>query len=265
MKKLAVIVSILLFIALLIFWFFYPLRSMIVMSVYSGQQSEKSVMAENGFSIDMPSGEGWYPFVMTFNADGFSAWSGIDAEMSIMYNFGAFGVFTRTSSIYDINSDRYSSFYGAYVVKKNGGAFGFNEEGLDIGEITAAVEYDYTQLVLSAFGCAEPVFTIDDYDTEEDAYIAGSGGWTKIDARITASGCAHEFISDKTPYLQYGPPMGKTEEDFAPVSLYGRVYAKYLEEYGCTILVYVIAPNEKAAEECDGGILSKTVIRKLKQ
>lgn len=263
MKKLAVKISILLIAALLIFWFFYPLRSLIVMSVYSGQQITESVMAKNGFSIDMPTGEGWYPFVMTYNASGFSGWSGIDAEMSIMYNFGAFGVFSRTSSIYDRNSGRYSSFYGAYAVKKNGGAFGFGSGGLDIGEITAAVEYDYTQLVLAAFGCDEPVFNIDDYNIEEDSYIAGSGGWTLVDARITASGCAHDYISDKTPYLQYGPPMEKTEEDFPTASMYGRIYAKHIEEYGCTVLIYVIAPNEKAADECSGKILSKTVIRRL--
>lgn len=263
MKKLAIKISILLFAALLIFWFFYPLRSIIVMSVYSGHQSAQSVMSKNGFSIDMPSGPGWYPFVMTYNAAGFSEWSGIDAEMSIMYNFGTFGVFTRTSSIYDTSSDRYSSFYGAYAVKKNGGAFGFSGGGLDIGEITEAVKYDYTQLVLSAFGCADPVFKVDEYNIEEDAYMAGSGGWTLVYAQITASGCAHNFISGKTPYLQYGPPMGKAKEDFAPICLYGRIYAKHLAEYGCTVLVYVIAPNEKAAGECDGGILSKTVIRKL--
>lgn len=263
MKMLVIKILILLTAALIIFWFFYPLRSLIVMGVYSGQQSAESVMRKSGFSIDMPSGEGWYPFVMTYNAAGFSAWSGIDAEMSIMYNFGAYGVFTRTSSIYDKNSDRYSSFYGAYVVKKNGGAFGFGEEGLDIEEITAAVEYDYTQLVLAAFGCEEPVFKADDFNIEEDSNMAGSGGWTRVDARITASGCAHEFISDKTPYLQYGPPMEKAGEDFAAVSLYGRIYAKYFDEYGCTVLVYVIAPNENAINECDSGILSKTAIRKL--
>ncbi len=265
MKKVVYAVFALILAALLIFWFFYPLRSMIVMSVYSGQQSGESVMKRNGFSIDMPSGEGWYPFVMTYNAPGFSAWSDIDADMSIMYTFGAFDVWSRTSSIYDKDSDRYSSFYGAYVVKENGGAFGFGDKGLDIGEVTAAVEYDYTQLVLAAFGCAEPVFRIEDYNIEENAYIAGSGGWTLIDARITASGCAHNFISDKTPYLQYGPPAEKAEEDFATVNLYGRVYAKYLSEYGCTVMIYVIAPNEKAALECVRGILSKTAIRSLQQ
>lgn len=256
-------VSILLIAALLIFWFFYPLRSFVVMGIYSGQQNAGSVMTKNGFAIDMPSGQGWYPFVMTYNATGFSEWSGIDAEMSIMYNFGAFNVIKRTSSIYDKNSDRYSSFYGAYVLKKNGGTFGFNNEGLDIEEMTEAVKYDYTQLVIAAFGCEEPVFKVDDYDIQEDTSIAGSGGWTKIDARITASGCAHNFISDKTPYLQYGPPMDKEEQDFAPVSMYGRIYAKYLGDYGCTVMIYIIAPNKNAADDCDSGILLKTVIRKL--
>lgn len=260
MRKLSALL-LLLIIGFLIFWFFYPLQSYIVMGIYSGQHSASSVMRENGFSVDMPSGEGWYPFLLTFNATGFRGWSGIDADMSIMYNFGAFDPVTRTSSIYDTGSDKYSSFYGAYAVNKKNGAFGFPNGKLDIDEVTKAVNYDYTQLVLAAFGCKEPVFSVESIQTQENASIAGSGGWTRIDAILSASGCAHNFKSDKTPYLQYGRPMKDVPEDFAAVKLCGRIYAKYLEQYGCTVMLYVIAPSESAAEKCDSGILQKTVIK----
>jgi hypothetical protein len=96
MKKLLVLI-LFLFIALFVFWFYYPLQSYIVMGVYSGQQSGASVMSENGFVVDMPPGAGWYPFMLTFNATGFKDWSGIDADMSIIYNFGAFDPATSTT------------------------------------------------------------------------------------------------------------------------------------------------------------------------
>ncbi len=233
------------------------------MSVYSAQQSGQSVMKKSGFAIDMPSGEGWYPFVMTFNAGGFREWSGIDADMSIMYNFGAFDAWTRTSSIYDRGSDRYSSFYGAYAVKQREGMFGFSEADMDVYNVSAAVEFDYTVLVMRAFGCDDPVFAADDFVIKKNADIAGSGGWTRIDAAITANGCAHNYKGYKQPYLQYGRPMAKADEDFAEVDMYGRVYAKYFEEYGCTVMLYVIAPDKGVIESCDNEILKKTVIRGL--
>lgn len=262
MKKF-IVVLLLLIVAFCIFWFFYPLQSYLVMSIYSGQQSEKSVMHESGFAVNMPSGDGWYPFMLTFNATGFKAWSGIDADMSIIYNFGAFDLLKRTSSIYDTGSDRYSSFYGAYVVKKRGASFGFSGGKIDIDEMVAAVEYDYTQLVIAAFGCNDPVFNLNSIDTKENVSCAGSGGWTQIDACIYANGCAHNFKGDKTPYLQYGRPMSEVSEDFAITKLYGRVYAKYFEEYGCTVMLYVIAPNENAVQQCDDDILGKTIIRRV--
>jgi hypothetical protein len=45
--------------------------------------------------------------MLTYNAEGFASWSGIDADMTILYDFGAFDAGTRTSSIYDPGSDKY--------------------------------------------------------------------------------------------------------------------------------------------------------------
>ena len=260
MKKI-VVTGIFVIAAALIFWFFYPLRSYVVMSIYSAQHSSESVMRMSGFEIEMPSAPGWYPFVMTYNADGFSRWSGVDADMSILYNFGAFDAQTRTSSIYDKDSDRYCSFYGAYAVQKDGDDFGFLDSGdVDIDEVSLAVEYDYTQLVIKGFGCDEPVFSILDYDITPDIEYAGSGGWTRIDAKIEANGMAHNYAGYKTSYLQYGIPMQATDHDFEVITLYGRIYAKYFETYDCTVLIYVIAPNTDAIEECDNTVLEQTQI-----
>ena len=99
MKKRWIVLVVLLILAVHIFWFFYPLRSYVVMGVYSGQHSRESVMKQQDFTVDIPAGKGWYPFMLTYNADGFAAWSGIDADMTILYNFGASDMGTRTSTI----------------------------------------------------------------------------------------------------------------------------------------------------------------------
>ena len=266
MKKKIIVLAVLVLAAALIFWFFFPLRSLIVMSVYSGQHSNESVLKQQGFSVDIPSGQGWSPFVMTYNADDFSAWSGIDADVSIMYNFGAFDASTRTSSFYDAGSDKYCAFYGAYVLRQNDGFFGFTDSGdVDRDAITQAVKYDYTQLVLAGFGCNDIVFDVDEFKQQPNVSYAGSDGWMRIDASITTNGVAHQYRESKTAYLQYGPPMKPVDEDFAVTTLHGRLYIKYLEEYDCTVMLYVIAPNTDAVETCDKDILSKAVITSLEQ
>ncbi len=266
MKKKIIIVAALLIAALLIFWFFYPLRSLVVMGIYSGQHSAGSVPKQHGFSVDIPSGAGWTPFVMTYNADGFSSWSGINAGMSVLYNFGAFDAGTRTSSFYDVASDKYCAFYGAYVLHQNGGVFGFSDDGgVDMDEVQSAVEYDYTQLVIAGFGCSDIVFQVDDFKTQADQSYAGNGGWTRIDAELTANGVAHTYKQEYRAYLQYGPPMKAADRDFAPVSLKGRLYIKYLEEYDCTVMLYVIAPDANAVNACDEDILNKTKIISIDQ
>lgn len=263
MKKTLIVIICIIIVALPVIWFFPALQSYVVMSIYSESQNKSSVMQENGFAVRMVSGEGWYPFVLTFNADGFSDWSGIRADMSILYNFGAFDTATRTSSLYNSKSDLYSAFYGAYAIKKHDGEYGFLSCGsLNIDEMITAVKYDYTQLVIKNFGCINPLFIIEGYNLKSDVACAGSSGWTRIDARMRVNGAAHNFKENKTAYLQYGRPQ-PADKDFDAITMTGRVYAKYFEEYGCTIMLYVMAEGLSAVEECDNNILAKTVISGL--
>ena len=266
MKKRIAIIVILAILAVLGFWFFYALRSYVVMGIYSAQHEKESVMRRTGFDIAMPSGCGWYPFVMTYNADGFGQWSGTGADMSIMYNFGAFDAGTRTSSIYDTDSDKYASFYGAYAVRTDNGVFGFEDDGsADLDDVALAFEYDYTQLVISAFGCDDTVFAVEDISAVPDVTYLDSGGWARIDAVIAANGTAHNYRGYRQPYLQYGRPMADVPDDFAVTALFGRVYMKHLEEYGCTVLLYVIAPTQDAVDAYDDDVLAHACIRSLQQ
>jgi len=261
-------VIIILIIAAVLFgivWTYPMLQSGVVMSVYSAQQMSDSVMKDCGVGIQIPIADGWYPKMLAFNADGFAAWSGIDARMSILYSFGAFNLATRTSSLYDPASDKYSAFYGAYVVKKNGGVFGFNEDGsLNADDVTTAVRYDDTQLVLANFGCDAPMFGVKEIQTTQDTACAGSGGWTRIDAALRVSGAAHTYKESKTSYLQYGKPTQRVDKDFAETDMTGRVYAKYFSEYGCTVMMYCLAPGLETVDRCDEEALQKAAISALK-
>lgn len=266
MKKKFIVLAALFVVAALIFWFFYPLRSYAVMGVYSGQHSRESLMKQQGFTVNIPAGQGWYPFMLTYNAEGFASWAGLDADMTVIYNFGAFDLSTRTSSVYDPESDKYCAFYGAYVLRKNGGVFGFTDDGKpDMDEVTLAVKYDDTVLVLEGFGCDSPVFKVDSFDIARGVSYAGSGDWARIDAAITASGVAHNNKESKTAYLQYGPPTQSAEADFAVTALRGRLYLKYFEEYDSTVMIYVIARDAAVVEQCDTELLQKTKISALQQ
>ncbi|MFA5676350.1 MAG: hypothetical protein WDA65_07480 [Christensenellales bacterium] len=264
MKKRLIVLFALIIAALPVIWFYPALQSYVVMSIYSETQNKSSVMRDNGFAIEMAAGEGWYPFVLTYNATGFFNWSGIRADMSILYGFGAFDAATRTSSLYDCKSDLYSAFYGAYAIKKNDGMYGFFNDGtLNLDEIIKAVEYDYTQLVLRGFGCENPVFIVEEFNTKSDIIRADSGGWTSIDAKMRVNGAAHNYKENKTAYLQYGRPAQPANEDFALITMTGRVYAKHFEEYGCTVMLYVMAEGLLTVDGCDNSILAKTVIAGL--
>ena len=245
-------------------WAYPILRSHIVMSVYSAQQLSASVLRECGMDIRIPIADGWYPQMLAFNADGFAAWSGIDARMTVLYTFGAFDIKTRASLLYDPASDKYSAFYGAYAVRKEDGVFGFGEDGaLNLDEITRAVRYDDTQLVLASLGCSEPVFEIERIDVTQDAVCAGSGKWVRIDAVLRVSGAAHAYQEDRLAYLQYGAPPPYAGEDFAVTQMSGRVYAKYFPEFDCAVMMYCLAPSIKAVDECDAQALQKAEIAAL--
>jgi hypothetical protein len=152
------------------------------------------------------------------------------------------------------------------VLHENGGVFGFADGGeIDMEEVTAAFAYDYTVLVLEGFGCPEPVFRADRFEVQGDAACAGGGGWTRVDAELTVSGVAHTFHERKTAYLQYGPPTQPAVRDFAATALYGRLYLKYFSEYGCTVMMYALAPERATVDACDFGMLQAAAVTGLQQ
>ena len=245
-------------------------RSLAVMRVYSALQERDSLEAETGLWIRMPGGtatpeKDWYPFVMTFNADGsFSRYCGRPSRLTILYNFGAFDYAKGASNLFNEASPYYNSFYGAYMVRQDGRSFGFEAGGEPSAEeIQLAPRFDFFRLVLADFGLKEADGTFEWTITgQTPAETAGLDGWTRIDAQLRVSGVNHVPDGFVTSYLQYGSPQWDCETPFAPVDMQGRVYARYFPEEDVSVFLYVLTADETVLERCDKDILSKTVIDK---
>lgn len=243
------------------------LRSAAAMSFYSAQESKESVQAEAGFEIIIPSGKGWSPFVMTFNADlSFEYLTGQEgARLTILYNFPAFDTVRGCSRLFSEDSPYYNSFYGAYVTElPDGSAYGFDSHGEIQGEAVAAMaRLDFFGLVLGDFGLTreERVFEYSISSVERGVSLAGYGGWTYVEADMTVNGANHAVRQITASYLQYGLPNFAVSEDFAPVEMKCAVYARHFDEWGATVFFYVMVADAQVRDDCVGDILPRSVIR----
>lgn len=250
--------------------FFQYAKSIVIMSFYSKYEESYSLLEKEKIEIELPGGlstrvKDWYPLVMTFNIDqGFSSYSGKDVQLSILYNFGAFEYLKGASTYYDANSQYFNAFYGAYVAKGMDFVFGYNRDGTPNYEEMAQVpEYDMKILVLNSMGNDQPLFQFDiDSTYKMDAFL-GYEGWDVIEATITTNSPMHKSENSYQAYIQYGKPPKAyyNGEDFPQVQVKGKIYARYFEEKGCSIFLYVIAPNEDSVQQCDRDFLQKTTIQ----
>ena len=238
-------------------------RSYVVMRVYSVMENSKSVMHENNFKIDMHSSKEWYPFVITFNPVNFGKWSRTGADMSIMYNFARFNSKTLSSDIFNAESDKHSSFYGAYALSQSDGYFGYENGSVDVDEIILTFIYDYKYLVLEDLGCSNPTFKVLDLQITDDVNYLDIDGWTKIDAEINTNAMLHNYEERHTSYMQYGKPSQEAKEDFPVIKMYGRLYIKAFDEYNSTIIIYVMSPSMDTINQCDNEILTNTSIKDI--
>ncbi len=279
-KKTKAIIILLIVLALFAVSPLAPYRvSLGVMSLYSHTEAGDSLMAEKDIDIDIPSADGWYPFVMTFNADsGFRNYldgtgmglSDGGIRLSIMYNFPEFDLTKGCSRLYDTDSPYYNAFYGAYCVS---GSFGFNDKGLiDRQQAALVPEYDMTRLVLRDLGMnpADEVFewsaqpdgvAHDDVTSDDMTYeLAGYNGWQRVDADLTVNGAGHRPHGWLRNYIQYGSPKYDVSEDFAPVKMKGRIYGRYFEEQDCGIFFYVLACDSRLIDDWENEIMAESTV-----
>lgn len=273
MKKKFIVTAIIIFTAAAVFAaspLFPCAKSLAVMKIYSLANEKDSLMREKGIEIEIPGGgktkeKDWYPFVMTYNADSeFRSFTGKqDARLTIMYNFPAFDISKGCSRLYDDGSPYYGGFYGAYAAE---GKLGFNDDGsFNAEEASVVPEFDLRKLVLEDMGMkrSDGIFEWHAARVEENIEYAGHDGWTFTDADMTVNGTLHVPKENYRNYIQYGRPAYdlKGKDEFAPVAMKGRLYARYFEEKDVSIYFYIMAKDMETLEECDEKILSESCVR----
>lgn len=242
-------------------------RSLAVMSLYSPYCAKNSIMEEN-FELSIPSGDGWYPFVMTYEADeAFSTHIGLpDTKLTILYNFPAFSLKNGCSKLFDESSPYYSSFYGAYLVRRADIApFGFSPDMRDVDEkaVSDIAKFDFVTLVLGDFGLTadKQVFESTPNSEQRGVSFLGYDDWTRISSSQKVNGLNHKKRGFVSSYLQYGSPNFPVSSDFAPVEMKSIVYAKYFSEWDTSVFFYVMSPSEEVCESCVQTILSQSTLK----
>ena len=271
-RRLLILASVIVVLAAFVFSPLFPYaRSLAVMSIYSPVCAKDSIMEKENFTLEIPSGENWYPFVMTYTADeDFAAFSQIpDSKLTILYNFPAFSLKNGCSRLFDEASPYYSSFYGAYIVSRGDGTpFGFSPETSELDEnaVSRVAGFDFFSLVLDDFGLTADnrVFDYSVNLKDNDVSFAGSDHWKCIFSDITVNGVNHERDGFVNSYLQYGSPNFPVSSDFAPVTMKSIIYAKYFAEWDSSVLFYVMSPSEDVCEECVRTILSESTLQSVK-
>lgn len=256
------------------------IRSLAVMKIYSAQCEKGSLPDTNGFEVFVPSGEGWYPFVMNFSDDnGFSAYTGkSDTRLTIFYNFPSFDLTKGCSRLYDTKSSYYNAFYGVYFVSSGDKEpYGFTvlqesderEVGrikerfiLESDAVADVARFDFFCLVLGDFGLTskDRVFFYEEVFREEEISFIGYEEWTRMECKMRVNGASHEKGAFVRSYLQYGEPAFPCDEPFAPVNMHGVVIARYFEEYDVSAFFYCMAPDRQVCLDCEEKILKQSTL-----
>lgn len=144
--------------------------------------------------------------------------------------------------------------------------FGFHADGsLDLAKTGLVPQYDFEQLVLRDFGLRAQDMQFD-WTVREvqrvDGFL-GYDGWSCVDTDLTVSGAFHRANGFRQSYLQYGTPKynAYSQDDFTPVKMRGRVYARYFPEWESSVFFYVMAPSWEVVDNCDQQILQKSRLR----
>lgn len=260
-KKKWIIIIILLLLVLL----FFPLRSYLLMSVYSKSEQNESIFEEYSIETNLSGGlstlkKDWYPFIMYYNAfNGFANYSNIDCDLSIIYNFASFSFPYLHSDIFNPNSDYNSSFYGAYAVKPrdDNKKYAFYDD-MTINEEEAVLipKYDVGRLVLKALGCENI-----ELDYEIVSQKMNENNFYEMDIEIMANSMLHKYDSSRRNYVQYGIPLFITdiEESFEKTNYYAKLYMQYDEDSNVTLFYYALSPSKVTIDECDEKYLRKAI------
>ncbi|KXG78645.1 hypothetical protein [Thermotalea metallivorans] len=277
MKKRFFLAFLVLFVAFcyrLGFPFWNTLKSYGIMPIYDLYMVKNSLLHQKGIGFFIPGGmktkqKDWYPYMLHHHAgDAFSHYMGRQVSLDILYSFGHFDFWKGSSSFYNMDSPYYGAFYGGYAVfpQDQNWIYGFDEDGnIDMEEIKKVPMFDQTYLVLPSIGLptGKGIFRTKIKNIRYGQSYMREKDWVRIDAEIETNAPTHQAARTNYPgYVQYGKPHNSyyQGQDYPIISLKGRIYVKYFEEYQGTFFLYVMARDEKILDECDQNFLSHAFI-----
>ena len=214
----------------------YYIGSIIVMKYYNDYNVRNSNIDYDIDSIEIKKPYGkWYPLMNKYSSKGFSKYVNEDIDLLIMYSYGDFTM--GTSSLFDVNSPQFNSFYGCYIIESNEGAyFGYDESGrIQIDKMAMVPEYDFKYLVGGAMGLEKKDFfleySIDEYGENKEG--------NSIEFKIKTNSIYHCYNGFNINYIQYGIPYIEYDgDDFYPMDIYCKIKIEKVENN--TIIVYYI-------------------------
>ncbi|NJP41382.1 hypothetical protein HCH52_10005 [Oscillospiraceae bacterium HV4-5-C5C] len=234
-------------------------RAVLLMSAYDRLNERHCVARQSGVTVSLPldtriMGTALFPVMNTFNASaGLSAYLNQTVTFSIDYAIAGFKPLAARSEFYNPDSSLYNSYLGCYYV----GGLG---RQLTSTELMAVTAFDQTCLALPALGLAAADSQFEATDLQTRAATLDGQTWLQADATLSTNGPLHHVQGFQTGYLQFGwPPAdaGGQAADYAPLSMYGRMYLLYLPDKDLNLALYAMTANQAALDQIDQQILQQ--------
>jgi hypothetical protein len=201
----------------------------------------KSPFKEEFLEMDITRPEGdWYPLLNVYYDETFAKRSEKVESVTIFYGYGGFHM--GTSSLFDMNSDYFNSFYGFYAIKnKENSQFGFDRDGnIEVGDIEIVMKYDYGELVSKPLGLTNEAYQ---YELQSYEEVECEAGYLRI--TVKTNSIYHAYKKFNRNYLQYGfPYIKKEEEPFFEIILFGKIRViDYNQNY--SLIFFIFGDSEK--------------------
>jgi len=229
-----------------------------IMKYSSYDNYKSSFLNEENIQISMDAGKNYYPFMLNYNpTNQYSELRNKDIDLDIYYNFGELGL-NGKSKIYQVDTDMYNAFYGAYAIR-------YNDDLVDLtnnyNEIIEISNFDLKTLVLKSIGDSNPFVKYTIKDGYKDIIINGLD-YKVVDSDIIIDGFAHQYQKFYQAYIQYGLPY-KTNESFKTINGFGRMYIHYDEIKNINIILYIIAPTKNSLQYMEDNFIFSTKISNI--
>jgi len=219
---------------------FYFLRSLLVMYPYNKLNYFKSFIKEEKINVEIPKEKSldWYPLMNFYRAENFSEFINEDVDLGIYYTFGKFE--GKHSDIFRKDSETYSSFYGAYVLKNNENNKYLIDDtkSLIVKDIIDILVYDYKYLVIRPLGYKKEL------NVEYNILIETK---EEIFAELEINGLSHNFSGFNTNYIQYGTNGKYESNEFKKIKTYGKFIVEKPKK-DIYIIYYIINNNKEVVE-----------------